>query len=50
MKIKKNEKPEPINLNTSTDQKHNTDFEKKLHLENSKVFKKIYGVRPPKTN
>jgi hypothetical protein len=50
MKIQKNEKPAPINSNTSTDQKHNTDFEKKLLIENAKIFKQIYGVRPPKTN
>jgi len=50
MKTQKNEKATPINLNAPTSQKHNIDLEKKLNLENAKVFKQIFGVRPPKKN
>jgi hypothetical protein len=50
MKTPKNEKATPINLNAQNSQKRKTDFEKKLFLENAKVFKQIFGVRPPKIN
>ena len=50
MKTQKKEKPSSIISNTSTPKKHNIDFEKKLNLENTKAFKQIFGVNPPKTN
>ncbi len=46
-KTQKKEKSAPINSNTSIVQKHDTDFEKKLHLENTKVFKQIFGDKLP---
>jgi hypothetical protein len=50
MKTQKKEKSTRININSPTSQKHNTDLEKKLYLENAKVFKQIFGIRPPKIN
>lgn len=48
MKRQEKEKPTLINSNASTARKLNINFEKKLYLENAKVFKQIFGVRPPK--